>query len=191
MGTVLSYRIRTPRTRRGTSNQPAVLRAMGAPVKWFGFVPFFFTGFDVSPHQRLPFPAEKAGWRIISLSQGSVPPLLRGEKNGFSQRGAEMGEQILWDTDAFASQTAGSRKEPCDAGVSGALPLCLQDAEILPADVFPVPRTEPGNSTVLVAQSCPTLCDPMDGSLPGFSAYGILQARILEWVAIPFSSGSS
>ena len=39
---------------------------------------------------------------------------------------------------------------------------------------------------VLVAQSCPTLCDPMDCSLPGFSVHGILQARKLEWVAIPF-----
>ena len=40
-------------------------------------------------------------------------------------------------------------------------------------------------------QSCPTLCDPMDHSLPGSSVYEILQARILEWVAIPFSRGSS
>ena len=44
---------------------------------------------------------------------------------------------------------------------------------------------------VLVTQSCLTLCDPMDYSLPGSSAHGILQARILEWVAIPFSRGSS
>ena len=36
-----------------------------------------------------------------------------------------------------------------------------------------------------------TLCDPMDCSLPGSSVHGILQARILEWVAIPFSRGSS
>ena len=36
---------------------------------------------------------------------------------------------------------------------------------------------------VLVAQSCPSLCDPVDCSLPGSSAHGILQARILEWVA--------
>ena len=36
-----------------------------------------------------------------------------------------------------------------------------------------------------VAQSCPTLCDPMDCSLPGSSVHGILQARILEWVTIP------
>ena len=36
-------------------------------------------------------------------------------------------------------------------------------------------------------QSCPTLCDPMDYSLPGSSIRGILQARILEWVAVPSS----
>ena len=40
-------------------------------------------------------------------------------------------------------------------------------------------------------QSCPTLCDPMDCSLPGSSLHGILQARVLEWVAISFSRGSS
>ena len=44
---------------------------------------------------------------------------------------------------------------------------------------------------VLVAQSCLTLCSPMDCSLPGSSVHEILQARILEWVAIPFSRGSS
>ena len=42
-----------------------------------------------------------------------------------------------------------------------------------------------------VAQSCPTLCNPMDYSPPGSSVHGILQARILEWVAISFSRGSS
>ena len=36
-------------------------------------------------------------------------------------------------------------------------------------------------------QSCPTLCDPIDGSPPGFPVPGILQARTLEWVAIAFS----
>ena len=39
---------------------------------------------------------------------------------------------------------------------------------------------------VKVAQSCPTLCNPMD-----YNAHGILQAGILEWVAFPFSRGSS
>ena len=41
------------------------------------------------------------------------------------------------------------------------------------------------------AQSCPTLCDPVDCNLLGFSIHGILQARILEWIAISFSRGSS
>ena len=44
---------------------------------------------------------------------------------------------------------------------------------------------------VLVAQLGPTLCNPMDCSLPGSSVQGVLQARIVEWVAIPFSRGSS
>ena len=44
---------------------------------------------------------------------------------------------------------------------------------------------------VLVAQSCPTLCDPVDCSPPGSSVHEILQARILEWVAIPFYQGPS
>ena len=42
-----------------------------------------------------------------------------------------------------------------------------------------------------VTQSCPTLCDPVDCGLRGSSVHGILQARILEWVAISFSGGSS
>ena len=41
----------------------------------------------------------------------------------------------------------------------------------------------------LVAQLCPTLCDPMDGSPPGSPVPGILQARTLEWAAISFSRG--
>ena len=44
---------------------------------------------------------------------------------------------------------------------------------------------------VLVTQSCPTLCNSMDCIPPGSSVHGILQARILEWVAIPFSRRST
>ena len=44
---------------------------------------------------------------------------------------------------------------------------------------------------VLVTQLCPTLCDPTNCSPPVFSVHGILQARIFEWIAIPFSRGSS
>ena len=42
-----------------------------------------------------------------------------------------------------------------------------------------------------IAQLCPTLCDPVDCSLPGSSVNGIFQARVLEWVAIAFPRGSS
>ena len=42
-----------------------------------------------------------------------------------------------------------------------------------------------------VVQLCPTLCDPMDGSLPGSTVHGIFQARMLEWAATSFSRGSS
>ena len=45
--------------------------------------------------------------------------------------------------------------------------------------------------SVFVSQLGPTLCNPMDPSPPGSSARGIFQARTLEWVAIPFSRGSS
>ena len=69
---------------------------------------------------------------------------------------------------------------------------------------MPLPKT-PGDSQaslahtniwielnwIEVAQLCPTLCDPMDCNLQGSSVHGILQARILEWVAISISRGSS
>ena len=41
-----------------------------------------------------------------------------------------------------------------------------------------------------VAQSCPTLSDPVDCSFPGFSVHGIFQAGVLEWCAIAFSSNA-
>ena len=49
----------------------------------------------------------------------------------------------------------------------------------------------PFGDKILVAQSGLTLCDPMDYTPPGSSVYEIFQARILEWVAIPFSRGTS
>ena len=63
--------------------------------------------------------------------------------------------------------------------------------EILPGFVLGKGLESYGQSESSVTQSCPTLCDPMDCSLPGSSVHGIFQARILEWVAISFSRGSS
>jgi len=58
------------------------------------------------------------------------------------------------------------------------LPLGFSRKEHRSGLPFPSPMQE---SEKEVAQSCPTLLDPMDCSLPGFSAHGIFQARVLEW----------
>ena len=55
---------------------------------------------------------------------------------------------------------------------------------------FPSPMHE-SESDSEVAQSCPTLSDPMDCSLPGSSVHGIFQARVLEWGAIAFSDSNA
>ena len=55
---------------------------------------------------------------------------------------------------------------------------------------FPSPRHE-RESESEVTQSCPTLCDPMDCSLPGSSIHGIFQERVLEWGDIAFSAEGS
>ena len=54
-----------------------------------------------------------------------------------------------------------------------------------------ISNNKKGNATAAAAkllQSCPTLCEPIDGSPPGSPVPGILQARTLEWVAISFSN---
>ena len=74
----------------------------------------------------------------------------------------------------------------------------LGKGSIYPSPQYQLPchRSSPTSITTQVGvaavvkslQLCPTLCDPMDCSLPGFSVHGILQARTLEWVAISFSN---
>ena len=54
--------------------------------------------------------------------------------------------------------------------------------------LFTIARTWKQPQIRSVAQSCPTLCDPMNRSTPGLPVPGILQARTLEWVAISFSN---
>ena len=58
------------------------------------------------------------------------------------------------------------------------------------AAVYGVTQSQTWLKRLSSSSSSKTLCDPMDWSLPGFSVHGILQARILEWVAMPFSRGS-
>ena len=56
--------------------------------------------------------------------------------------------------------------------------------------MYLLPLKPPFAAAAKLLQSCLTLCDPVDGSLPGSSVLGILQARTLEWVAISFSKAS-
>ena len=71
-----------------------------------------------------------------------------------------------------------------DPGIEPRFPTLQVDS--LPSEPSGKPMLK-----VKVAQSCPSLCDPMDYSLPGSSVHGILQAKILEWGAVPFSRKSS
>ena len=64
------------------------------------------------------------------------------------------------------------------------------DPALLPPSILPGARGTKGQ-LLLSFRACLTLCDPMDCSPPGSSVPGILQPRILEWVAISFSRGSS
>ena len=95
----------------------------------------------------------------------------------------------------------------CTAAAATAVSLQSCPTPCDPTDGSPHPWDSPGKNTGVgchfllqcmkvkseseVAQSYPTLSDPMDCSLPGSSVYGIFQARVLEWVAISFSRRSS
>ena len=78
-------------------------------------------------------------------------------------------------------------------GILGGWPSVLQAASSPTSQALCVLHPAYHFSSVKceIAQSCPTLCDSMDCSLPGSSVHGIFQARVLEWVAISFSRGSS
>ena len=99
-----------------------------------------------------------------------------------------------WTVAYQAPQSMEFSKQEYWSGLPFPSPGDLPDPEIEPgspalqADALP---SEPQGSPSEVTQSCLTLCDPMDCSLPGSSVHGIFQARVMEWVAISFSRGSS
>ena len=83
-----------------------------------------------------------------------------------------------------------SRSQWDECALSAAVPRSGLMTWALKEGAIPITRTwKPALCSV--AQSCPTLCDPLDCSPPGSSVHGILQARILEWAAISFSGGPS
>ena len=88
-----------------------------------------------------------------------------------------------------------SARHPPPPDFMGLPPPCSvpgSDGTYFPAhSLWAAPPATVVVAVVLVARLCPTLCDPTDCSPPGSSVHRILQARILEWIAIPFSRGSS
>ena len=100
-------------------------------------------------------------------------------------------EQLAMSGDCFGATTGGLFLAPSEQS-PGMLVAHLMLPRTAKRALPPVPTMSWWRNSVLqerhclqfrsVAQSCPTLCDPMDCSLPGSSVHGILQARILEWV---------
>ena len=93
----------------------------------------------------------------------------------------DLNEKVIWDL-ATESERAGSNKSRTGTERTGSFQgqNCIWN-----------PSSQTTSSSMYAAkslQSCPTLCDPIDGSPPGFTVPGILQARTLEWVAISFSN---
>ena len=145
-------------------------------------------------------PGKNTGVGSLSLLQGSFPT--QGLNPGLPH----------WQADSLPSEPPGRQegmtrsKQYSDSDVktifmgSHRTSLVVQGLRLsLPAQGVkarsldgeprsPVPRGQKESESE-VAQSCPTLCDAMDYSPPSSSFHGILQARILEWVAISFSKG--
>ena len=111
---------------------------------------------------------------ILYLAHQSCPEI---DNTHFSW-GSE--EQAL----SFIADGTAKSKETCK---------CLTGC-LYPPPSNPTLGMYPEDATAAVAkslQSCPTLCNSMDCSPAGFSVHGILQVRILKWVVMPFSRGSS
>ena len=107
---------------------------------------------------------------LCNPTDGSLP--------GSSVHGNSQVRTLEWVAISFSRWSSWSRDQTHISCIAGGFFSDWATREILSVDV-------------LVTQSCPSLCDPMDCSPPGFSVHGILQVSILEWIAIPFSRGSS
>ena len=75
-----------------------------------------------------------------------------------------------------------------DSEITLGLPSLRLNVILLGEKVFQGHSLNAAAAAAKSLQSCPILCDPIDGSPPGSPVPGILQARTLEWVAIPFSN---
>ena len=119
------------------------------------------------------------------------PASLKEEQEGGRQLRAEFTGSVL----RMRLKTVGKKRVHRNLPPSGVLargvPTGKGGALWLERDSIPEGTLRGFTQLASVSQLCPTLCDPMDCSPPGYSVLGPLQAGILEWVAISFSRGSS
>ena len=136
-------------------------------------------------------PDPKPGWEAVTLGEGW---LSASQLCSFVPYPAEVGLERA-DSGAGVPQ----RRQGWERAGWARVPKSPLSPDLCPPDLSLRDRWQSPQvkllshhqCPVLVAWSCPTLCCPMDCSPPGSSVHGILQARIVEWVAIPFSRGSS
>ena len=90
------------------------------------------------------------------------------------------------------TQSCPTLSDPMDCSLPGSSIHGIFQARVLEGGAIAFSAPSPSAAAAAAAakslQSCPTLCDPIDSSLPGSAIPGILQVRILEWVAISFSN---
>ena len=116
-------------------------------------------------------------WLLLKL----FPPLTTVGAKQISHRSEALGQIKIVFPILISSWSSGKASSVFSLGKR-----LIKQAQVTKGDYL-ILRKSPLETSVLVTQSCPTLRDPMNCSLPGFSVHGILQARILEWIDIPFS----
>ena len=152
-------------------------------IRWPKYCSF---SFNISPSNKHPgLVSLRTDWLDLLAAQGTCKSLLQhhSSKASILQRSAFFTVQLSHPYLTTGKTIALTRQTVVRKVIS--LPL-----NMLPRLVITfLPRSR--KKEIEVPQSCLTLCDPVDCSLPGFSIHGILQAGILEWVAISSSRGSS
>ena len=141
-----------------------------------------------------------AGGATRSLVEGLIQMLwLLGRRQDFSEA-VTAGGVLSWLSEVAVCRSClaekrrlGKGRPAVAEGINRAVPVGDRRVEKLAQRLCAGRRRDRDQKGEVseVAQSCPTLCDPMDCSLPGSLVHGILQARILKWVSISFSRGSS
>ena len=128
---------------------------------------------------------KKAKWlseEVLQMAEKRREVKGKGEKERYSHLNAEFQRIARRDKKAFLSDQCKEIEENNRMRKIRDLFKKIRDTK----GTFQAKKSESE-----VPQSCPTLCNPVDCSLPGSSLHGILQARILKWVAISFSRLSS